>query len=451
MARIALVIPPGLSGTTANPEGAAGLGAVEETPGAFRYPPHTVATVASVLRTGGDEVRIVDAEALGLDADGAVQAALDSEPELIGVFVSWATQESDRAYLAALRAKGALGVPVVAFGPSTRHMPQALADADLILEGEAELAFGVLSRRALSEPAGLERVVTPEALGVPSYDAHGLLRDLNTLPIPAWDLVPLERYSCVSILNSRGCGEACNWCPYVVAQGRRFRACSPERVLSELRELVSRYQPRRIVFRDPAFAFDRARVEGICRAIRASRELHPGKDLLWECESYPEHLDSDLLGEMSLAGCMGVKVGLESTDAGLLYRGERVRAESDVSAYLAHVARLAGDCARKGIACRLFVMVGLPWQTVEAARETAVFVGTLPIDTLTVKRFKGYPGLKVSQRTQPSEEEVRAQEAAFQEVQRALLERPTRPAKGWRRAMEHVLARLARARRKAGG
>jgi radical SAM superfamily enzyme YgiQ (UPF0313 family) len=454
MSRIVLVIPPGLPGTTSNHEGSSGLGAVEAADG-FRYPPHTAAVVAAVLRDAGYEVTVIDAAPLGYDTGRCVQTTLEARPELVGAFVSWATREADGLFISALRQGAGLAVPLVALGVSASLMCEALGEADYLLEGEPELAFRALCDRLLRESEALDRVVSPATLHVPDYDPQGLLSDLNALPFPAWDLLPLERYPFLSVLSSRGCEEHCRWCPYVVAQGQRFRACSPERVVAELREVVRLYHPRRVVFRDPAFAQQRGRVEAICRGILADRTLKPGKNLLWECESYPEHLDGALLSQMRRAGCGGIKIGLETTDAGVLYREERVREESDVAGYLSRVAALTRDCARLGIACRLFVLVGLPGQTLDSARETAAFVRALSVASLTVKVFKPYPGLRTSRQVSihynrsedrnlsaakaPREEEIRAQAEVLEGVAQAIRERPKRQSPRWRRALKRLL------------
>lgn len=439
MARIVLVVPPGTPGTTPNHEGSAGLGALEGA-GGFRYPPHTMAVVGAFLRAGGHEVAAIDAPALGYDMGQGVQAVLAAGAELVGVFVSWATREADGAFLAALRRELGGAYPIVAFGVSVRFMREALEGADYLLEGEPELAFRALCEQLLEERAALERVLSPATLGVAGYDAQGLLSDLDALPIPAWELLPWRGYPFLSVLSSRGCEERCRWCPYVVAQGRRFRACSPERVVEELRELVRCYQPRRIVFRDPSFAQQRGRVEAICRLILAERSFKPGKNLSWECEAYPEHLDGALLGLMRRAGCTAIKVGLETTDAGVLYREERVREEVDVAGYLSRTAALVHECARLGIACRLFVMVGLPGQTLDSARETAAFVRGLPLTSLTVKAFKAYPGVRTVLRSR-DEEAIRAQAEVLEGVAQAIRERPRQGGPRWRRALACLLAR----------
>lgn len=409
MARVTLILPPGLPGTTPNHEGASGLGTVAFGADGFRYPPHTLATVAATLREAGHIVTVCDAVALEYDIARCVGDVLAGQPDIIGVFVSWATRETDQRFIAALREGADHSVPIIPLGISIRLMGDYLGAADHLLYGEPELSFPILCDRVMSKKGLLARVVSPADLAAPGYDAQGLLENLDALPYPAWDLLPVGHYSHLTILSSRGCEEACSWCPYVVAQGRRFRACSPSRVVAELRELVQRYRPRRIVFRDPAFAQDADRVESICRRILADPTFRPGKNLVWECESHPQHFDRPLLHLMSLAGCVGIKVGLETVEADVLSREGRTR--QDAEGYLAHVSELARACAHEDIALRLFLLVGLPNQTLAGAQETAAFVRSLRPASVSVKALEHYPELRLSAAPTLSQTEIEAQMA----------------------------------------
>lgn len=451
MSRIALVIPPGLPGTTPNREGASGLGAVEATAQGFRYAPHTVALCAATLRDAGFEVTAVDAPALGQDAEActAVTRALDTD--LMAVYVSWATRKADADFLAAWRDLAGTRVPVIAFGISTGWMSDALRNADHVLTGEPEWGLPALCRALLAVGASVPREVSSHTLDESGHTSTGLIRDLDALPIPAWDLLASERYNHLSVLSSRGCTAACGWCPYVVAQGRDHRAVSPARTLQELRDVIATYAPQRIIFRDPVFAHDRERVEGLCRLILRDPLLRPGVNLKWECESRPEHFDRRLLRLMSLAGCIGIKIGLETTDAGLLAGQGRVASEQSVPAYLDQVAAVIDNCRRYEIASRVYVMVGLPGQTVEMARQTARYVMAWGPTSLTVKRLVAYPGLGLSAAEPPSRTEVDVQVAALGEAQVALRQRPLAPQARWERVSQGLRRRILSVRRWVGG
>jgi anaerobic magnesium-protoporphyrin IX monomethyl ester cyclase len=451
MFRIALVIPPGLPGTTPNREGASGLGAVEETVGGFRYAPHTVALCGATLREAGYDVVAIDAPALGYDVGACTAVVRASDPDLVAVFVSWATREADARFLAAWRDAPGVGVPVVAFGISTAWMPEALRDADHVLLGEPEGALPSLCRALLAEGSAVPRDVPPQSLTVSGYTFAGFICDLEVLPIPAWDLLPMERYNHLSVLSSRGCTATCRWCPYVVAQGGGHRTVSPARTLQELRALIATYAPQRIIFRDPVFAHDRDRAASLCRLILRDDVLRPGVNLKWECESRPEHLDRSLMRLMSLAGCIGIKIGLESTDAALLARQGRIASKEGAPAYLNQVATVIRSCRRFDIACRLYAMVGLPGQTVEMAHETARRVMAWRPTSLTTKSLIAYPGLRLALAEQPSQEDVAAQTAELEKARLALAAVAPTPSSRWRRVTRGLLRRILVVHRWGGG
>lgn len=383
---VTLINPPSASGTLANREGAAGMGTLYEGQKAFLYPPQTLATVAATLRAGGHAVRVLDALVEDLPPDV-------TQADVVGVFVSFASLEADLDFLAGLRPKTA--ARLVAFGPAMRFVSARVlagASVDAVLVGEAEGFFrAVLAQWEHQTEAGGPRVWTPLDVQASGCDAEGFVQDLDSLPFPAWDLLPYARYELLTVLSSRGCPARCSYCPYAAAQGHRFRARSTENVLAELTWLSERFQPARIVFRDPVFAYDRKRVVALCEGI-LQRDLR----LRWECESRPEHFDANLLRLMQRAGCTWVKIGLETTDAPLLQRLRRVESSDEAARYIQQVSDVAACCAEIGLHCRVFVMAGLPGQDVDMARRTATALTQIRPTALNVKQFDAYPGLDVT-------------------------------------------------------
>ena len=387
-----LINPSSAPGTLANREGAAGLGVVYPEPGPFFYPPHTLATVAASLRDAGFDVNAFD---------GVVQSATDDwlQAEAIGVFVSYATLDTDVAYISDLRSH--TSAKLVAFGPSARFVHGELlarAPLDAVLVGEAEGYFASALQWLASHHSGFgARLLFPNDVGAGGHDAQGLLEDLDSVPFPAWDLLPHERYPLLTVLSSRGCPDGCTYCPYAVAQGSHFRARSVENVLSELTLLSERFSPSRLVFRDPVFAHDRSRVIRLC-----SEMIGRNLQLRWECESRPEHFDTELLGLMRRAGCQWVKIGLETTNKDLLVKLGRVTSAREAEAYLRQVAHIVRTCRKMGVQCRLFVMAGLPGQDDADAAETASFVAEVRPDALNVKLCESYPGVACTAEAGPS-------------------------------------------------
>ena len=419
-----LLNPPSLPGTVANREGSAGMGADGDATAGFIYPPHLLATAAAVLRAARWRVAGLDAVALGLDTDATLERLPRSD--LLVLPVSYGTQAADRAFLNRLRERKPM-TQVLAIGPALSYaqVDHAFSDlVDALVMGEPELALPAAAARLLAGELAPGRAVNPYTLAAQHYSPDGLLLNLDAVPMPAWDLYHAQRpYRFLSVLSSRGCPAGCRFCPYVAAQGNTLRSQSPARTAEEIVQVAERYHPFRIILRDPVFALDRARVLAICAELR--RRQSPAT---WECESRPEHFDSRLLRAMHGAGCTVVKLGLESADPGVLLAVGRVADERAAEEYLASVAAVVRDCQQIGVVCRVFVMVGLPYQTRASVERTAQFLRTLRPIRLHVKPFHWYPGIALP----PVAENGHEEEMAL--LQDAVRPRPSL----WRRATRRL-------------
>ncbi len=177
-----LINPPSASGTLANREGAAGLGVVYPLPASFFYPPHTVATVAASLRRAGFAVHAYDG-IVGLESDNWAHA------DVVAVFVSWATLETDLSYIVGLRRR--TDAKLVAFGPATRFVIEKVlgrAPLDALLIGEPE-GFVASAVRWIADAGRTTatRTLRPEDFQGTACDDLGYVCDLDSVPFPAWD------------------------------------------------------------------------------------------------------------------------------------------------------------------------------------------------------------------------------------------------------------------------
>jgi len=93
----------------------------------------------------------------------------------------------------------------------------------------------------------------------------------------------------------------------------KVRYTTVEHTLAECAWLSAEIKPSYVMMRDPVFAHDPARVHALCEGLIAR-----GIQIRWGCESRPEHFDPELLRLMKAAGCVDVKIGMESGDPDLL-------------------------------------------------------------------------------------------------------------------------------------
>lgn len=386
--RVVCVNPPSLPGTTANREGAGGMGNVYPETGAFLYPPHTLATVAGALREGGLEVAARDG-VLEQDSVGqAVSWVASQAPTWVVAQVSWATRDADAAFLGAARAASP-GTPIVAVGASVAWMEETLRSVPDVawLLGEPERSLGLFITLLGTDVSRWQGPLSLSMLRHPGIRAEEQAPSLENLPRPAWDLFRWQDYGMLTVVGSRGCDHACAYCPYIVAQGNRFRPRPVDEVADEMAYLARVYQPRRVVFRDPIFARDRDRVLALCKAL-ARRKVR----VAWECESRADDLDAEQVQVMARAGCATVKLGLESADTGVLAAVRRVRDTAAAGVYRGRALAAARACASYGVALRAFLLTGLPRETADGIAETARFVAEMRPSAVHVKVVDRYPG-----------------------------------------------------------
>lgn len=366
------------------------MGVVTQGGDGFFYPPHALAWAAAAARAEGLAVTILDAVAERLDQAAVIERAIAVAPHVVAVQCSPATGESDAAFLAAL-GRHLPAARRLAIGAAVEWIETDLTTvADLVLAGEPEGALAAATRLLLGQ-GGLLGQKRPGEIGTKGYSPAGHFFNFDSLPIPAWDLLPRHRYSMYTVYASRGCRYRCGYCPYVVAQGRTHRPRSPSLVAAELETLVKQFGAQRIVFRDPLFASDPAATSSLCNEIgrRCSRHL-----VGWECETRPEQLTPDLLRAMRDAGCTTIKLGVETVAPGALIAVGRVDDRDAAVRYVEHAGRVITTCRDLGIVCRVFIMAGLPGAP-EGTEETAAWLRRYHPTTVHVKSLIRHPGTSV--------------------------------------------------------
>ena len=163
-----------------------------------------------------------------------------------------------------------------------------------------------------------------------------LVEDLDHLPLPAYDLVPMDLYGQAkllfspggtSIYHSRGCVHSCSFCVWWTQMARRelepgtgrellrpaWRTKSVERTLEEVKLLVNRYGKRGLVFVDDCWNLDPRWNEQFARAILDARIK-----VNWFAFMRADYLIRDhelgILDLMVRAGLSHVSIGAERVE-----------------------------------------------------------------------------------------------------------------------------------------
>ncbi|MGH7505092.1 MAG: B12-binding domain-containing radical SAM protein, partial [Longimicrobiales bacterium] len=256
------------------------------------YPPLGTLVTASVLRQRGLDVRLFDA----MLADGVeefTRLVEDLRPAVVGIFednfnflTKMCTVRMREAALTMIRAAKAAGARVALNGSDATDRPGIYlgAGADAIIIGEVEETAAELFDRWTAEPSAqlgdIAGLVLPTGNG--SADETGghttaarlRIRELDTLPFPAWDLLDVGRYRDAwtrahgrlswNMVTSRGCPYRCNWCAKPIF-GRLYAQRSPANVAEELRQLREHVAPDHVWFADDIFGLTASWIEDFAR------------------------------------------------------------------------------------------------------------------------------------------------------------------------------------------
>lgn len=350
--------------------------------------------LAAELRRHGHPVNVIDGEANNLTAEQIVETAVEWSADLVGI--SSTTVAFHRALELARIIKARLpDALIVLGGPHVSSNPEhamSYGEFDYGVIGEGERTLVELCR-ALAGGADVG------AIAGMAYRREGklqinprpaLIDDLDSLPFPAYDLLPdIRRYNpppcnykrlpAVNVITSRGCPNQCTFCDRCVF-GQKLRQRSAENVADEVEMLYRDYGVREIAFVDDTFTIGKKRVYRIFELLD-QRKIH----VHWTCMSRVNTVDEELLRFMRQHGCWHVSFGIESGNQDILRRIKK-------NITLAQVEKAIGMCRTVGIKTKGFFMLGHPGETAETIDQTIDFALRLPIDDIVATINTPIPG-----------------------------------------------------------
>ena len=150
-----------------------------------------------------------------------------------------------------------------------------------------------------------------------------LVKDLDTIPFPLWEIFPMKEYStCTKMYNqdphekslvittSRGCINRCNFC-YRMEKGIRLRSIN--NVIEELKILYSRYGINCYLFQDELFVLNKKRLSEFEEALRAA-----DLKIKFLCDARADIIDEEMVETLKRCGCQFILFGFESADDNVL-------------------------------------------------------------------------------------------------------------------------------------
>lgn len=368
--------------------------------GGAMEPPHGLTYLAAAAREAGFEASILDAEALGLPGKEVVERVLAAGPDVLAC-TAVTLSITSAAKIAAAVKEARPDIRAVIGGIHLTSMPEETMEAfpsfdyGVIGEGEVTLREMLPCLRARGALGGVPGVIYREGGELARTPPRGYIKDLDSLPMPAWDLLPpmkdfyylppqsVRKPPSTSIITSRGCTGKCTFCDTSVF-GHVCRAHSAEYVLEMLKTLRRRYGIGEVLFEDDNFMIFKKRLTALCALLHKEN-----LGLSWSCLARADMMKSgDLMREMRLAGCWQVLFGIESGSQEIL----DLERKGITLEQIEKAVRLA---RKSGLRTKGFIMVGHPTETPETIRQTIDFIRSLPLDDVSVTYFTAFPGSEI--------------------------------------------------------
>jgi radical SAM superfamily enzyme YgiQ (UPF0313 family) len=335
--------------------------------------------IGAVLEKEGIDVEIVPADVLKMSWRDIVRKIQDGRPDIIGVTST--TENRFQSFKLVRLAKKAhpSGLTVMGGPHASMAAEDALAhipELDIVVRGEGEETTldlcRALERKKDTNGVGHVAGITHRKNGqVISTSPRSPIFNLDSLPFPAFHLVPFEKYNfkvdvpgkgllpAINIMTSRGCPFNCNFCATPVNWGRSVRTRSPQNVIREIESHVDRYGVRVIHFYDDTFNLSAKRMEDISNLI-LERKL----PINWLCEIRVDLMTKPLLARMKDAGLFYVSFGIEAGS-------ERVRSSViNKQVKLKDFQNVVSWCRELGVIANPFFIFSHPTETWEEAQET---------------------------------------------------------------------------------
>lgn len=184
---------------------------------------------------------------------------------------------------------------------------------DAIVRGEADwtllrLIDAIDERRVTASLEEVPGITFHRNGGVVRNPDARLIANLDTLPLPAFEMDPQIKYrKSVQLEVGRGCPYRCTFCSTSDFFRRSPRFKSTDVILGQMKELHERYGITSFSLVHDMFTVDRKRVVEFAEALLNSGDLYE-----WNCSARTDRVDDELLALMAKSGCVGIFFGVET-------------------------------------------------------------------------------------------------------------------------------------------
>jgi len=364
---------------------------------AFVFPPVGLTYLAGFIREKGHQVYIYDFQ---IEEQNFQEFLKKFQPEFVGITCQTAVFYNTLKLAKEIK-KEFPKVPIAVGGVHGSYRPHDFFESpniDLVVKGEGEITLSEIldyyqnKNNKLENIKGISFKKGNKIIDNPPQE---LIKNLDILPMPAIDLLPLEKYRVSPdnylggrvglITTARGCPFNCIFCACKQAFNRTYRARDLDKVLREIDYYVKNYQISQLFIMDDTFALDKKRAIDFCNRMTKAGY---NKKILWWCQTRVDLVDKELVKKMEEAGCKILSFGIES---GV----QRILDTISKRTTLKQIRKAIKLTRKMGLEPRGSFILGLPGESFFDSLKTIFFSLTLPLSQSKFGLATPYPGTKL--------------------------------------------------------
>lgn len=381
-------------------------------------PPIGLAYLGGSLRTAGHNVQIIDGLGEDLDAKYPVEnecflhgltidevvSRINCNVEVIGVSAAFSFEwPTCRNLIAGIKERFPQSL-IIGGGEHITALPEeSLKDSELDIgvlgEGE-EVTLRLIDElekttRQLEKVNGI--VFKEGNSNIRRTQGHSRIKDIDSISLPAWDLIPIENYldrqlgfgvnrgRSMPVLASRGCPFQCTFCSNPKMWTTRWVARDTDLLLDELAYYQEKYQITNFDFYDLTAIVKKSWIIEFCEKIEIR-----GMQFTWQLPSgsRSEAIDMEVARMLYQSGCRNLSFAPESGSLTVLKRiKKKITPE--------RMLRVMRDCINTGVNIKANIIFGFQGETIREILESYGFIVKMAwagVHDVSIWAFSPYPG-----------------------------------------------------------
>ncbi len=370
-----------------------------------RVQPLGLAYLAATAEKLGHKIKIIDAMIMEYSFEDIIKEITIFDPDVIGA-TSWTQNiNSTLGIIREAKTRNPNLISVIG-GPHASLMAKDILKenkfVDIVVRGEGERTFSeVLEKIEKNQDySSIKGISYRDNKIIIENDDREKIKDLDDLPLPAYHLLPMDKYTVkyrlfdyervgnlgdkyCAISTCRGCPYNCVFCSSRALWGKKWRARSAENVIDEIKFLKEKYKIKVIDFMDDTVTINKKRILKICELIKKEK-----LDIFWTAGTRVDLFDKEIARAFRKADCSLARLAPESGNQESLDYLQKNFTLDDVKGAIKIAKESKLDTSGNFI-------IGVPGENRKMINKTISFAKKLNLTHTTFSILDPLPGTKI--------------------------------------------------------